>query len=43
MVDEAGRNLLSRLVLSGCHLHASGTYNSYLVRTLKPVRDRHEK
>jgi hypothetical protein len=37
-VDEAGRNLLSRLVTSGCHLHASGAYNSYIVQTLQPVK-----
>jgi hypothetical protein len=38
-VDEGGRNLLSRLVTSGCHLHASGAYNSYIVQTLQPVKD----
>jgi ribosomal protein S13 len=37
-VDEDGRNLLSRLVASGCRLHASGTYNSYIVQTLQPVK-----
>ena len=34
-VDEAGRNLLSHLVASGCRLHASGIYNTYLVHTLQ--------
>jgi hypothetical protein len=37
-VDEAGRILLSRLVTSGCHLHASGAYNSYIVQALQPVK-----
>jgi hypothetical protein len=40
-VDEAGRRLLSRLVASGCRLHASGTYNSYLVQTLQPAGTKH--
>jgi hypothetical protein len=34
-LDEAGRNLLSRLVASGCRLHASGVYYSHVVQTLK--------
>jgi hypothetical protein len=37
LVDEAGRHLLSRLVAGGCRLHASGTYNSYIVQTLQPA------
>lgn len=37
-VDEDGCNLLSRLVASGCSLHANGTYNSYIVQTLQSVR-----
>ena len=37
-VDEAGLNLLSRLAASGCRLHASGTYNSYVIQTLQPVK-----
>ena len=36
--DEAGRKLLGRLVASGCRLHASGTYNSYVIQTLQPVK-----
>ena len=36
-VDEAGRNLLRRLATSGCRLHASGTYNSYIVQLLQSV------
>jgi hypothetical protein len=34
-VDNAGRALLSRLAAAGCGLHASGVYNSYIVRTLQ--------
>jgi hypothetical protein len=34
-VDEAGRSLLRRLAAAGCHLHASGVYNSHMVQTLQ--------
>ncbi len=33
-VDQAGQNLLSRLVARGIHLVASGVYTSYLVEAL---------
>jgi hypothetical protein len=42
-LDEAGRNLMSRLIASGCRLHASGTYNSYIVQTMQPVKTKHAK
>ena len=37
-VDEAGRDLLSRLAANGCRLQASGTYNSYMIQTLQSVK-----
>lgn len=36
-MDNAGWDLLKRLAARGCRLHASGAYNSYIVRTLQPV------
>jgi hypothetical protein len=39
-VDEAGRDLLGRLVRGGCRLYAGGAYNSHLIETLQRVRDR---
>jgi hypothetical protein len=34
-VDDAGCDLLSRLAASGCRLHASGVYTSYIVQRLQ--------
>ena len=39
-VDEAGRNLLSRLAAKGIHLTASGVYTSYLVQALSSTAGR---